>query len=178
MPSKSKSQQRLFGWVHACQKGTAKNCPDNVSKIAGSISYKDAEDFARTKHKGLPEKKKPKTFKEYIQERDHMKNFEKYRENEQQKENLDFGGMHQNLGRTATNVRTADRAFDKRVGGNYGSKRQQVAYLVGEIEAVLSDDPADAKNDQDILIRLKRVINKLQSGINRMGRMEPNPAVN
>lgn len=58
MPSKSKSQQRLFGWVHACQKGTAKNCPSNISKVANSISYKDAEDFSRTKHEGLPERKK------------------------------------------------------------------------------------------------------------------------
>lgn len=58
MPSKSKSQQRLFGWVHACQKGTAKNCPSNIAKVAGSISPEDAEDFARTKHKGLPERKK------------------------------------------------------------------------------------------------------------------------
>ena len=70
MPSKSKSQQRLFGWVHACQKGTAKNCPPNISKIAGSISNKDAEDFAKTKHKNLPEKKKKKlkTYREFLEE--------------------------------------------------------------------------------------------------------------
>lgn len=57
MPSKSKSQQRLFGWVRSCQKGTATNCPPNISKVANSISHKDAEDFSRTKHEGLPEKK-------------------------------------------------------------------------------------------------------------------------
>lgn len=65
MSSNSRSQQRLFGWVHACQKGTAKNCPENISKVAGSISYDDAEDFAKTKHKGLPERKMKKKLKSY-----------------------------------------------------------------------------------------------------------------
>jgi hypothetical protein len=76
MPSKSKSQQRFFGWVHACQKGTAKNCPSNINKVAGSISPEDAEDFARTKHKGLPERKKKgkkkmklKSYAEFVEEK-------------------------------------------------------------------------------------------------------------
>ncbi len=83
MPSKSKSQQRLFGWVHACQKGTASNCPPNISKVAGSIKPSDAEDFARTKHKGLPERKKKKkkhklkTFREWEKE---MISFQQYRQ--------------------------------------------------------------------------------------------------
>ena len=72
MPAKSKSQQRLFGMVHACQKKGV--CPsEEVKKIAKSISKKDAEDFAKTKHKGLPNKVKKKkkkkeksSFKEYV----------------------------------------------------------------------------------------------------------------
>ena len=59
MPSKSKSQQRLFGMIHACQK-YGKCASPEVSKVAGSIKPKDAEDFARTKHDGLPERKKKK----------------------------------------------------------------------------------------------------------------------
>jgi len=55
MPAKSKSQQRLFGMVHACQKKGV--CASKeVKKIAKSISNKDAGDFASTKHKGLPNK--------------------------------------------------------------------------------------------------------------------------
>lgn len=62
MPAKSKSQQRLFGMVHAYQKGELKGASDEVKDIAKSISKKDAEDFAETKHKGLPNKvKKTKT---------------------------------------------------------------------------------------------------------------------
>ena len=64
MPAKSKSQQRLFGMVHAYQKGELKNASKEIKDIAKSISKKDAEDFAETKHKGLPNKvKKSKSVK-------------------------------------------------------------------------------------------------------------------
>jgi len=58
MPAKSKSQQRLFGMVHAYQKGELKNPSKEIKDIANSISDKDAEDFAETKHKGLPNRVK------------------------------------------------------------------------------------------------------------------------
>lgn len=70
--SKSKSQQRLFGMVVAYKKGELdleelpSSLAEKIKKIADGqgkkgkrkkgISYKDAEDFAKTKHKGLPEK--------------------------------------------------------------------------------------------------------------------------
>jgi len=42
--------------VRAAQKGEGAASPE-VAKVAGEISKKDAKDFAKTKHKGLPEKK-------------------------------------------------------------------------------------------------------------------------
>ena len=60
MPAKSKSQQRFFGMVHACQK-TGDCASSKIKKVAGDISHKDADDFASTKHKGLPEKKQEYT---------------------------------------------------------------------------------------------------------------------
>lgn len=57
MPAKSKSQQRLFGMVHAYQKGKLKHAPASVKRIAKHISQDDAKHFAKTRHKGLPEKK-------------------------------------------------------------------------------------------------------------------------
>lgn len=60
MPAKSKSQQKLFGMVHAFQKGELKGASPEVEKIAKGISYKDADAFASTKHKGLPERKPQK----------------------------------------------------------------------------------------------------------------------
>lgn len=62
--------------VHACQKSG--DCASSeVKKVAKSIDYDDAEDFASTKHDNLPEKKKVKemsktlgrypTFLEYVE---------------------------------------------------------------------------------------------------------------
>ncbi len=67
MPSVSKKQRKLFGMVHACQK-YGKCASEKISDIAHSIKPKDAEDFAKTKETGLPEKKKRKTFKEWLAE--------------------------------------------------------------------------------------------------------------
>ena len=57
MPAKSKKQQKFFGMVHQCQK-TGNCASSEVEKVAKSIDYGDADDFASTKHKGLPEKVK------------------------------------------------------------------------------------------------------------------------
>ena len=56
--AKSRAQQRFFGMVRAAQKGELENPSPEVADVAGEISKKDAKDFAKTKHKGLPEKKK------------------------------------------------------------------------------------------------------------------------
>ena len=55
--AKSKSQQRFFGMVRATQKGEMEKASPEVSKAAASMSKSDVKDFAKTKHKGLPEKK-------------------------------------------------------------------------------------------------------------------------
>ena len=55
----SKSQQRFMGMVHATKKGEAAPSKE-VAKAAKSMTGKEAEKFAATKHKGLPEKKTQK----------------------------------------------------------------------------------------------------------------------
>ena len=55
----SKKQQRFMGMVHAAKKG-AKPASKEVAKAAKGISAKEADKFASTKHKGLPEKVKAK----------------------------------------------------------------------------------------------------------------------
>ncbi len=44
--------------VRAAQKGELENPSSEVADVANDISVKDAKKFAKTKHKGLPEKKK------------------------------------------------------------------------------------------------------------------------
>ena len=58
--AKSKEQQRLFGMAHAVQKGelSPSKVGGAVKDIAKDVSPEDVKDFAKTKHKGLPEKVK------------------------------------------------------------------------------------------------------------------------
>lgn len=51
----SKSQQRLMGMALAYKRGEMDDASDEVKKIANSMSLKDLEDFAKTKHDGLKE---------------------------------------------------------------------------------------------------------------------------
>ena len=72
MPSVSRKQQRFMGMVHAAQKGKLKNASPEVKKVAKSIDPNDATHFAKTKHKGLPEKvkkrKKIHSFESFVNE--------------------------------------------------------------------------------------------------------------
>ena len=54
----SKKQQRFFGMVRAAQKGEMENPSPEVAKVAATASMSDVKKFAKTKHKGLPMKKK------------------------------------------------------------------------------------------------------------------------
>ena len=58
MPAVSKAQQRFMGMVHAVKKGEMAAPSPEVAQAAASMKKKDAKEFASTKHKGLPEKKK------------------------------------------------------------------------------------------------------------------------
>lgn len=58
MPSKSKSQQRLFGMALAVRRGDmerSKVDQEVLDIVDGKMTDKQIEDFARTKHKGLKE---------------------------------------------------------------------------------------------------------------------------
>ena len=53
----SKQQQKFMGMVYAVKKGEMKAPSPEVAKAAASMSKKSARDFAKTKHKGLPQVK-------------------------------------------------------------------------------------------------------------------------
>lgn len=75
----SRSQQRFFGMVRQAQK-TGEAASPEVAQVAADISKKDAKDFASTKHKGLPEKKKLKEEDTYSQKDKEIKKTKKPRE--------------------------------------------------------------------------------------------------
>jgi hypothetical protein len=55
----SKQQQKFMGMAHAMQKGERiKGASPELKKVAKSMKKSDVEDFAATKHKGLPKKAK------------------------------------------------------------------------------------------------------------------------
>jgi len=70
MPAVSKKQQRFFGMVRAAQKGEMENPSPEVAKAAATTKRSSVKKFAKTKHKGLPEKKVTKeSFNEdYVKE--------------------------------------------------------------------------------------------------------------
>ena len=53
----SKAQQRFMGMVYATKSGEMKAPSSEVASAAAGMTTKQAKDFAKTKHKGLPEKK-------------------------------------------------------------------------------------------------------------------------
>lgn len=79
MPAKSESQQRLMGMVYAYKKGDLKkkdvsseNLWNKIKKIAKNISKKDAEKYASTKHKNIPQEVKENKilrFNEFVNEK-------------------------------------------------------------------------------------------------------------
>lgn len=52
--AKSKAQQKFMGMVHAAQQGE-KPASKEVAKVAKDMPKKAAKDYAKTKHKGLPD---------------------------------------------------------------------------------------------------------------------------
>jgi len=62
MPARSKTQQRLMGQAYAYKTGEIKakdlnpDYADEIKKLAKSMTEKQLKDFAKTKHKNLPEK--------------------------------------------------------------------------------------------------------------------------
>jgi hypothetical protein len=57
MPAVSKSQQKLFGMIHAYQKGKipADKVSPKIKKMAKTVSPEDVVKYASTTHKGLDE---------------------------------------------------------------------------------------------------------------------------
>jgi len=54
--AKSKAQQKFMGMVYAAKKGEMEDPSPEVEAAAKGMSEKEAKKFAKTKHKGLPEK--------------------------------------------------------------------------------------------------------------------------
>ena len=67
MPATSKKQQRLFGMIHALQKGTLskRKVSSKIRNLAKRIDAESVSHFAKTKHEGLPEKKEAEFLEDF-----------------------------------------------------------------------------------------------------------------
>lgn len=67
MPARSEQQQKLFGLALSVKRGETprSEVSDQVLKIVDTMSEKDIEDYAGTKHSGIPQKVEQK-LREYI----------------------------------------------------------------------------------------------------------------
>ena len=95
----SKKQQKFMGMVHAAQKGE-KPASGAVAKVAKDMGEKDVKDFAATKHKGLPEKKKSEA-------KDKKKEVEETSDNTPGKSSGGFkfgGGIYDSINRDLENM--------------------------------------------------------------------------
>lgn len=70
MPAKSQAQQRFFGMVDAYQKGELpkSKASNAIRRAADDMTRKEVKKFAKTKHKGLPEKVDETKIKEIVAE--------------------------------------------------------------------------------------------------------------
>jgi hypothetical protein len=74
MPSSTPAQQRLFGQAYAVKTGKLDpkdldpKYKDQIVDLADSMSKKDLEDFAKTKHSEMKESKMIPEFAEFIKE--------------------------------------------------------------------------------------------------------------
>ena len=76
--AKSQKQQRFMGMVHAAQQGEKPASPE-VAAVAKSISKKAAKDFAKTKHKGLPNKVKSECGESDVMADEELKMFSRHK---------------------------------------------------------------------------------------------------
>ena len=65
MPYKTEKQRKLMGYALWCKKHPAKECPENIKKVANGMSEYQLKDFAR---KPKNKKKYVKTFEEFIKD--------------------------------------------------------------------------------------------------------------
>jgi hypothetical protein len=176
MPSKSKSQQRLMGWVHACQTGRGSNC-DRVSKIAGSIKPEDAKDFAKTSHEGLPNrvKKKPKSFKEFVTQKDiTMRDFNQWKEDiaavpgtEVPEYNPYANAKIGPQNRLSAPVNAASKRFDKQAGDsiNNMSVNQKLHFITDTIMGMTGQDAESITADHNLLRKIRGVLVKIDNAL-------------
>ena len=117
MPAVSKSQQRFMGMVYATKKGDMTNPSPEVAKAAASMKKSDAKDFASTKHKKLPEKKKVEEKIDYADSKQMKKFADEKKKHKEQDKRMKFGKFAKRAEEARDRLRPGEvKRYDKAKG--------------------------------------------------------------
>ena len=117
MPAVSKAQQRFMGMVYATKKGDMTNPSTEVAKAAASMKKSDAKDFASTKHKKLPEKKRVEEKIDYADSKQMKKFADEKKKHKEQDRRMKFGKFSKRAEEARDRLRPGEvKRYDKAKG--------------------------------------------------------------
>ena len=124
MPAVSKAQQRFMGMVYAVKKGEMSAPSSEVADAAASMKKKDAKDFASTKHKGLPEKKKVDETAYYKSDSKYQKKVsDAEKRHKEQDKRMKFGKFYDKAKEARDRLRPGEvKRYDKALGRYVSNK--------------------------------------------------------
>ena len=117
MPAVSKAQQRFMGMVYATKKGDMTNPSPEVAKAAASMKKSDAKDFASTKHKKLPEKKRVEEKIDYADFKQMKRFADEKKKHKEQDRRMKFGKFSKRAEEARDRLRPGEvKRYDKAKG--------------------------------------------------------------
>ena len=117
MPAVSKAQQRFMGMVYATKKGDMTNPSPEVAKAAASMKKSDAKDFASTKHKKLPEKKRVEEKIDYADSKQMKRFADEKKKHKEQDRRMKFGKFSKRAEEARDRLRPGEvKHYDKAKG--------------------------------------------------------------
>ena len=124
MPAVSKAQQRFMGMVYAVKKGEMSAPSSEVADAAASMKKKDAKDFASTKHKGLPEKKKVDETAYYKSDSKYQKKLsDDDKRHKERDKRMKFGKFYDKAKEARDRLRPGEvKRYDKKLGRYVSNK--------------------------------------------------------
>ena len=121
MPAVSQKQQKFFGIVRAIQKGEMAPTTPETAKAAADMKKKDVKDFASTKHKGLPEKKKVQEIIDYADSKQMKKFADEKKKHKDQDKRMKFGKFYDTAKKAKDRLRPGE--VKKLVDGKWVSNK-------------------------------------------------------
>ena len=121
MPAVSQKQQKFFGIVRAIQKGEMAPTTPETAKAAADMKKSDVKDFASTKHKGLPEKKKVQEIIDYADSKQMKKFADEKKKHKDQDKRMKFGKFYDKAKEAKNRLRPGE--VKKLVDGKWVSNK-------------------------------------------------------